>query len=112
MIILQESGSSQTINFIPREYTQGTTYNVSITNESTGSNVYDEDVTTFTENLYYHQHSDTFNLKEDNFYILKITGSDVVYKGKIFCTNQTVSNYTVNESEYTQHTTENEFIFI
>jgi len=112
MIILQESGSSQTINFIPREYSQGTTYNISITNESTGSNVYDEDVTTFTENLYYHQHSDIFSLKEDNFYILKITGSDVVYKGKIFCTNQTVSNYTVNESEYTQHTTENEFIFI
>ena len=53
MIILQESGSSQTINFIPREYTQGTTYNVKITNESSNSNVYNQDVTTFAENLYY-----------------------------------------------------------
>jgi len=112
MIILQESGSSQTINFIPREYTQGTTYTVKIVNESTNAEVYNQDVTTFTENLYYFQHSDTFSLKEDTFYMLTITSSKVVFKDKIFCTNQTVTDYSVNEAEYTPHTTQNEFIFL
>lgn len=112
MIILQESGSSQTINFIPREYTQGTTYTVKIVNESTNAQVYNSNVTSFTENLYYHQHSDTFSLKEDTFYILTITSSEIVFKDKIFCTNQTVSSYSVNDAEYTPHTTENEFIFL
>lgn len=112
MIILQESGSSQTINFIPREYTEGTTYTVKIVSESSNAEVYNSDVTSFTENLYYYQHSDTFSLKEDTFYLLTITSSEVVFKDKIFCTNQTVTDYSVNESEYTPHTTENEFIFI
>jgi hypothetical protein len=112
MIILQESGSSQTINFIPREYTSGTTYTVKIVNESTNAEVYNEDVTSFTENLYYYQYSDTFSLKEDTFYLLTITSSEIVFKDKIFCTNQTVTDYSVNEAEYTPHTTENEFIFL
>ena len=112
MIILQESGSSQTINFIPREYTQGTTYTVKIVNESSNAEVYNSNVTSFTENLYYHQHSDTFSLKEDTFYLLTITSSEIVFKDKIFCTNQTVSSYSVNDAEYTPHTTENEFIFL
>ena len=112
MIILQESGSSQTINFIPREYTSGTTYTVKIVNESTNAEVYNEDTTSFTENLYYYQHSDTFSLKEDTFYMLTITSSEIVFKDKIFCTNQTVTDYSVNEAEYTPHTTENEFIFL
>ena len=112
MIILQESASSQTINFIPREYTQGTTYTVKIVNESSNAEVYNQDVTTFTENLYYFQHSDTFNLKEDTYYMLTITSSEVVFKDKIFCTNQTVSSYSVNEAEYKPHTTQNEFIFL
>jgi len=112
MIILQESGSSQTINFIPREYTSGTTYTVKIVNESTNAEVYNENVTSFTENLYYKQHSDTFSLKEDTFYLLTITSSEVVFKDKIFCTNQTVTDYSVNEAEYTPHTTDNEFIFL
>ena len=112
MIILQESGSSQTINFIPREYTNGTTYTVKIVNESTNAEVYNSDVTSFNENLYYYQHSDTFSLKEDTYYLLTITSSEVVFKDKIFCTNQTVSSYSVNESEYTPHSTDNEFIFL
>lgn len=112
MIILQESASSQTINFIPREYTQGTTYTVKIVNEATNAQVYNQDVTTFTENLYYFQHSDTFSLKEDTYYMLTITSSEVVFNDKIFCTNQTVSSYSVNEAEYTPHTTQNEFIFL
>lgn len=113
MIILQESESSQTINFIPREYTEGTTYTVKITNESTNSDVYNQDVTSFTENLYYYQHADTFSLKENTFYLLTITATDVVFKDKIFCTNQTATSYSVNDSEYTIHETDtNEFIFL
>jgi len=39
------------------------------------------------------------------------TGADVVFKDKIFCTNQTVADYTVNNSQYTPNDTTNEFIF-
>tara|TARA_S200002703_G_scaffold46678_1_gene40487 strand:+ start:703 stop:1041 length:339 start_codon:yes stop_codon:yes gene_type:complete len=112
MIILQESSSSQTISFIPREYSSGTTYNVKIVNESNGKTIYDVDTTSITENLYYNQYTAVLNLKQDNFYMLTITGSDVVYKDKIFCTNQTASSYSVNNNEYTQQTSSNEFIFI
>lgn len=110
MTILQESASSQTINFIPREFTSGNSYNVKIVNETTGAEVYNEDTTGIAENLYYCQHSDTFDLKQDVTYILTITGSDVVFKDKIFCTNQTVTSYSVNNNVYTTHSSDNEFI--
>ena len=112
MTILQESSSSQTINFIPREYTSDTSYNVKIVNESTGKTVHDVDTTSITENLYYNQYSAIFSLKQDTFYTLTITGSDVVFKEKIFCTNQTATSYSVNNNEYTQQTSNNDFIFI
>jgi hypothetical protein len=32
-----------------------------------------------------------------------------VYRDKIFCTNQTIAEYTINKDQYTQHTTSNEY---
>ncbi len=114
MIILQESGSPQTINFIPREFTSGNTYNVKITNEVTGSDVYDQDTTAITSNLYYNQFNGTFTLKQENSYTLKVSDNsgNVVFKDKIFCTNQSVNSYSVNSSEYTIHSSNNDFIII
>ena len=54
-----------------------------------------------------------FNVKQDNFYMVTVkSGSDVIFKDKIFCTNQTISDFTVNDSQYTEQETTNEFIFI
>jgi len=115
MIILQNTASSQTINFIPREYeaSESNIYNISIVNETTNKSVYNQDTNSFTLNDYYYQYSGTFTLVEDTFYILTIKKSgNVIYKDKIFCTNQTVSSYSVNNNEYTPQETTNEFIVL
>ena len=115
MIILQNTSSSQTINFIPREYeTSGSNiYNISIINETTNKSVYDVDTNSFTALDYYYQYSAVFTLVEDTFYTLTIKKSgNVIYKDKIFCTNQTVSTYSVNNNEYEEQETTNEFIVL
>ena len=113
MIVLQESASAQNLDFIPRSFTSGNTYNVTIVNEQTNTEIYNQDVDTITENLYYNRLNAIFNVKQDNFYMVTVkSGSDVIFKDKIFCTNQTVSDFTVNDSQYTEQETTNEFIFI
>lgn len=113
MIVLQESASAQNLNFIMRSFTSGSTYNVVIKDEQKNTEIYNQNVTSITENLYYNRLNAIFNVKQDNYYTLTIkSGSNVVLKDRIFCTNQTISSYTVNDSQYTEHSTTNEFIFI
>ena len=113
MIVLQSSGSSQTFSFIPRTYTSGNTYTIKINNESTNKEVFSQTSTSFTEVDYYYQYSNTFTLVEDTFYTLEITeGSTLIFRDKIFCTNQTVADFTINQNQYTTNTTTNEFVFI
>ena len=112
MIILQESGSAQNIDFIPREYISGSSYTVKILNESTNKQIYSQATTGITQELYYNRYSAVFPVKQDIFYILTIlSGTDVIFKDKIFCTNQVVADYTVNNGEYVSNDTDNEFIF-
>ncbi len=41
-------------------------------------------------------------LVEGRFYDLTLKeGSNVIYKDKVFCTDQTISSYSVNSGEYT-----------
>jgi hypothetical protein len=111
MIVLQESSSAQTIKFIPRQFTLGGTYNVKIINESTNTEVYNQDTTSIAEALYYNSYSGIFNLKHDVFYTIEITGASIVYRDKIFCTNETdLPQYSVNTGEYISNDTDNEFI--
>lgn len=113
MIILEESASSQTIRFIPRSYTSGTTYTIKINNETTNKEVFSQTTTSFTSNDYYYEYSNTFTLKEDTYYTLEITDSSgVVFRDKVFCTNQTISSYSVNNNAYTVQSDDNEFILI
>ena len=112
MIVLQQSASAQNIDFIPRTYTSGNTYNVTIVNETTNTEVYNVDTTSITENLYYNRYNAVFTLTQDAIYNLTIkSGSDVIFKDKIYCTNQTnLPAYTVNQNEYIYNDTDNEFI--
>ena len=113
MIVLQESASAQNLDFIPRSFTVGSTYNVTIVNEQTNTEVYNQDVDTITENLYYNRLNAIFDVKQDNFYMVTVkAGSDVVFKDKVFCTNQVITDFTVNDSQYTEQDTTNEFIFL
>ena len=113
MITLQESGNSQTFSFIPRSYSNSNTYTIDIVSESQNKSIYSATTSTFTLVDYYYQYSAIFsNLKQDNFYMLTIShGTSVVFKDKIFCTNQSVQDYTVNNNEYTEVTSTNEFVF-
>jgi len=113
MIVLQKSDSNQTFSFIPRSYVSGTTYTIKIVNETTNKEVYSDTATSFTSLDYYYQHTDTFTLVEDTMYTLEIkAGSELIFRDKIFCTNQTISSYSVNKNEYTQNSDDNEFIVL
>ena len=59
---------------------------------------------------YYITATTVFSLKENTFYNLTIkNNNDIVYKDKIFCTNQEVKDYTVNQNQYVANVTTNEF---
>jgi hypothetical protein len=106
MIILREEATSQTFNIIPRYYTADS---MVITNETSGVDV--TYAITPTQTDYYLTISKIVTLVEGNFYTLEVlNGTDVVYKDKIFCTNQVVGSYTINNDEYTEHPTDNDYI--
>ena len=112
MIVLEESASAQTINLIPRKFTSGDSYNVTIVNETTNQEVYNVDTTAIAEHLYHNTYTAVFPLKEDISYVLTIKdGAEVIFKDKMFCTNQTdLMAYTINDSDYIFNDTDNEFI--
>jgi hypothetical protein len=62
---------------------------------------------------------DVFNLVENNFYNLTVTnGTDVIYKDKIFCSDQTINQasnnyFSVNKDVYTEEATyDNDYIIV
>jgi len=106
MIILEETGTAQGFKIIPRELVADS---MVITNELTDvSTTY---AITPTVDRYYLVIDEIINLKEGNFYTLTVLNStDVVYKGKIFCTNQSVSTYSINTNEYTSYSSTNDYV--
>jgi hypothetical protein len=106
MIVLQETVLAQDFKIIPRTYAADS---MIITNEMTGtSTTY---AITATQSTYYLTFSKAVTLKENNFYQLTVkNGSDIVYKDRIFCTNQTVSDYTVNNNEYEDYSSDNDYL--
>ncbi len=112
MIVLEESASAQTINLIPRKFTSGDSYNVTIVNETTNAEVYNVDTTSIVELLYHNTYTAVFPVKRDITYTLTIKdGLEVIYKDKIFCTNQAdLTDYSINSGAYIANDTDNEFI--
>lgn len=107
MIVLTTSTSAQTFSFIPR-YENYTT--MSITDEQT-NHTQTIAITSSNQGGYANTITATFQLTEGHTYTLLLNnGNTICYKDKIFCTNQTISEYTVNDGQYTSHATTNEFI--
>ena len=106
MIILKEQIEAQSLKFIPRQYSATSIVLVNeMTNESTTIS------SDFYVDGYYLYTTATFDLKEGNFYTLSILdNTNVVYKDKIFCTNQVIADYTINNGEYIANATNNDFI--
>jgi hypothetical protein len=107
MIILQETGSAQSFSFIPRSSAYNT---LQITDEQTGvtTNV---TITSSVTGSYYDTITATFSLKQNHFYTLTLKqNTDIVYKDKIFCTNQAIPTFSVNNGQYIVNTSNNDFI--
>jgi hypothetical protein len=107
MIVLTTVLTPQTFNFIPRSSNFDL---VQITDELLNTTVVIATYT-FTEGDYYSTLQSEFNLVENRFYILTIKdGNQTVYKDKIFCTNQNLVTFSVNNGQYVSNSTTNEFI--
>jgi hypothetical protein len=105
MIILKQQTTPHTINAI-LDGGAGTT--IVLRDEET--NIVTTLNATFTSNSYYSTAVILLPLIDGKTYTITIkNGADVVYKDKIFCTNQTIANYTINKDQYIQHTTNNEY---
>ncbi len=108
MIVLKPISTSQTLKFIPREYAAD---KIVLRNESTNTEI--EIEATFTQDKYYLIASIVFDLKEGFFYNLTVYNeNDIVYKDKIFCTSQSVLNYSINKDEYVSNATNNDYIIL
>ena len=106
MIILKQQTDEQTLRFIPRSYAADT---IILRNETT--NEIQTITASFALENYYLTTVTSFDLKENTFYNLTIkNGVEVVYKDRIFCTNQDIVDYTVNKNEYVSNATNNDFI--
>ena len=101
MIHLTTSASAQTLKIIPRSY--ASSVSMILRDDSTNTSTTYSSISTSTDKNYLVV-SQALSpvLVEGRFYDLTIKeGSNVIYKDKVFCTDQTISSYTVNSSEYT-----------
>lgn len=133
MIILTTSVAEQTIRIIPRQYPDDVV--ITLRDDSTNTTTTytldsmewensDEEWQTVDMNWnsaggYYEDKgylviSNSYALTENRFYDLTITdGSAVIYKDRVFCTDQSISDYSVNDGVYTtENTYDNEYIII
>ena len=107
IILTTENVDSQTIRFIPRSVDFNS---VKITDEQTNVTVTIDEYT-FAAGDYLSSLTSIFELKENHFYIIEIkNNSEVIFRDKIFCTDQSTSSFSVNNAQYTSNNTTNTFI--
>ena len=109
MHILQVSDSIQSIVVIPRTYPISVT--IEVTDES--KNTTSSPSVSVSNSNGYMTISGVFTLVKSRFYTINVfDGTDLIYRGKIFCTDQTIfDKYSVNEGEYVKEQSyDNEYI--
>jgi hypothetical protein len=108
MIILKEQVAAQSFKFIPRTLSAD-----SMIIEDEAQNTSDTIAITPTIDRYYLVVTEALTLVEGRFYTLTVLdGSDIIYKDKIFCTNQVVEDYSISDGEYIEHSSDDTFIII
>lgn len=115
MQVLTTSGT-RIINFTSREVIDNAkTYSIVITSEEQNKDIYTDATATFTEVDYYYTYSLTQALTEANFYTYEIrntTDGVLLFRDKIFATDQTVSTFNISENVYVEKSTgDNEYIY-
>lgn len=108
MIILKPIGTPQTLKFIARE---DVCDSIVLRDEQDNTEVtINED---FSLSTYYLTADIIFSLQEDRFYNLTAyNGTTIVYKDKIFCTSQEIDDYSINDGDYTEHSSNNDYITV
>lgn len=114
MQILTTNGS-RFINFISRETITGTkTYKLVIKSEAQNKVILTDDAATFSELDYYYQYSTTQALVENNYYTITITNTTdnaIIFKDKMYCSDQTLSDYEISNGVYIEQSTgDNQFV--
>ena len=116
MKLITTSGN-KTFKIIPREFTVGT-LNLKLTSESTNKTI-TVDATSVIDGNYISFDAVFGTLTESDFYILDVIYSNnIIYKDKIFCTDQAINQsndeyYSVNKDQYiSEESSDNEFIII
>jgi hypothetical protein len=111
MHILQVSDSIQSIVVIPRTYPISVT--IELTDES--KNTTSSPSVSVSNSNGYMTISGVFALVKSRFYTINVfDGTNLIYRGKIFCTDQTIfDKYSVNEGEYVKEQSyDNEYIIL
>jgi len=88
---------------------------VLIKSEAKNKVILTDSTATFTELDYYYQYSTTQALVENNYYLVTITNTTdgiVIFKDKMYCTDQTLSDYEISNGVYIEQSTgNNEFVY-
>ena len=111
MIILTTSTSSQTFKIIPRSAPSSVTLNLTDKSKRTTSAV---SVSVSNSNGYM-SISGSFSLIANRFYSFVVKdGNTIIYRGSIFCTDQTDYNvFDVHSGDYTtENSYDNDFVII
>ena len=109
MIVLEESLFNQRFSCTPRQSSFDT---IRVFSEAENTSV---DITGFTSVGvgYYYDVTAIFDLRENFTYTIKLLNEgEVVFYDKMFCTNQNISDFSVNNNEYIQRESANNFIVI
>lgn len=111
MVILTTSTDAQSFKVIPRSAESSVTFELTDKSKRTTSSV----AVTVTNSNGYMTVTGSFSLIKDRFYSFVIkNGSVIIYRGSIFCTDQTNFNtFDVHSGEYTtENTYNNDFVII
>jgi hypothetical protein len=103
------STTNRKIYFVPRAF--DTSVSVKITDEETNTSI--TEITTATKEANYLYITPTYTFKEGGYYTIRITGTNEIYRGKVYCTNQTdLEKFSVNSGEFTYYEdNDNQYIY-
>lgn len=107
MNVLTTSTELQELVIIPR----GNTFDSLIFTDESNNTTQAITIDSIEDKGYYLVLNILCELIENHYYKIELfNDSELVFRGKVFCTDQTIVNFSVNNGQYTSHTTTNEYI--
>ena len=110
MKIVTTSGNRD-FNVIPRvNFSSSKVYELKITSEQQNKVVFTDSTASFTNYKYYFTYATSEALLEANFYTIEInnlTDNKLEFRDKLFCTDQTISTFSMSNNVYVETQTGN-----